>query len=500
MARKRPHLLIFNPDQWRGDVLGHRGDPAVRTPVLDRLVAEEAVSFTETHCQNPVCTPSRCSFMSGWYPQTRGHRTMFHMLHHEAGEENLLRTLKKGGYRVWWAGKNDLVPGDEDFGLHCHHHITPDDADYAGWGVTRRPDNHQQQALRGDPGGDGFFSFYIGRLDKGEEPFFADTDWGYLLPTLDFIRRYDGEEPLCLYLPLQYPHPPYGVEEPWFSLTDRAAVPARIPEPADLSNRPRILDGILQNQKLRDWTEDRWRELRATYYGMCARVDHQFGMVLQALRERGFLDDTAVLFFSDHGDFTGDFGIAEKAQNLFYDPLTRVPLVIRPPRDHPVQPGIRTGLVELLDVYATILEFAGLEAPHRHFSRSLLPQVAGETGGYRDAVVCQGGRRPGEAEASESQSPASQDPLAWYYPRNCLQLKEDPFYHNKGTMLRTREFKYIQRLGEADELYDLQADPREERNVIGESAYSGVLQSLRNRLLEWYMETGDIVPLKTDSR
>src|SRR5512140_1950578 len=77
---KRPNLLIINPDQWRGDVLGHLGNRAAQTPVLDRLVATDAVSFANTFCQNPVCTPSRCSFMTGWYPHVRGHRTMFHML------------------------------------------------------------------------------------------------------------------------------------------------------------------------------------------------------------------------------------------------------------------------------------------------------------------------------------------------------------------------------------------------------------------------------------
>ena len=62
---KHPHILIFNPDQWRGDALGHLGHPAVQTPNLDRLVREDAVSFRHAYCQNPVCTPSRCSFMSG---------------------------------------------------------------------------------------------------------------------------------------------------------------------------------------------------------------------------------------------------------------------------------------------------------------------------------------------------------------------------------------------------------------------------------------------------
>jgi arylsulfatase A-like enzyme len=70
--KRRPHIVLFNPDQWRGDVLGHAGGPAAVTPVLDGLVRTDAVSFRDAYCQSPVCTPSRCSFMTGWYPHVVG--------------------------------------------------------------------------------------------------------------------------------------------------------------------------------------------------------------------------------------------------------------------------------------------------------------------------------------------------------------------------------------------------------------------------------------------
>jgi arylsulfatase A-like enzyme len=122
--RELPHVIIFNPDQWRGDVLGHSNAGAL-TPTLDRLIKSEAVSFTNAYCQNPVCTPSRCSFMTGWYPHTRGHRTMHHMLHPERGEPNLLKILKDNGYFVWWGGKNDLVPGQDGSKAYCNVHYFP---------------------------------------------------------------------------------------------------------------------------------------------------------------------------------------------------------------------------------------------------------------------------------------------------------------------------------------------------------------------------------------
>ena len=107
---KKPHIIIFNVDQWRGDVLGHLGNPAADTPNLDQLVRNDAVSFSNAFCQNPVCTPSRCSFMTGWYPHVRGHRTMFHMLHQDRDEPNLLKILKDNGFDVT---QNFSITGDD---------------------------------------------------------------------------------------------------------------------------------------------------------------------------------------------------------------------------------------------------------------------------------------------------------------------------------------------------------------------------------------------------
>ena len=157
----RPHILIFNPDQWRGDVLGHMGNPAAVTPNLDRLVETDAVSFRSAFCQNPVCTPSRCSFMTGWYPHVRGHRTMHHMLRAQHGEPNLLRVLKNNGYFVWWGGKNDLVPGQFGYADDCDVKFTPTERDYARWGHTPRPGMHTWEDWRGKPGSDTVKAFAV---------------------------------------------------------------------------------------------------------------------------------------------------------------------------------------------------------------------------------------------------------------------------------------------------------------------------------------------------
>ncbi len=485
---KQPHIIIFNPDQWRGDVMGHLGNPAAVTPHLDEIIQNDAVSFRHAFCQNPVCTPSRCSFMTGWYPHVRGHRTMFHMLRPD--EPVLLKYLKDNGYFVWWGGKNDLVPRQNGFAEYC-------DVKYEA-GRPLRPNLHRADEWRGDPGGDNYYSFYAGKLDTGDDDVYYDNDWAMVDGAVDLIRDAPDDQPLCIYLPLGYPHPPYGVEDPWYSQIDRELIPSRLPTP-DWSKKPGLTAGIYQRQGLGGWSEERFTELRATYYGMCARVDAQFGKLVAALQERGIYDDSAIFFFSDHGDFTGDYGLVEKTQNTFEDCLTRVPLIIKPPSEIPVQPGIRDALVELIDFTSTAYEYAGIAPDYDHFGRSLTPLLTGATDEHRDAVFCEGGRLLGEEQAMEKDSPSFYDPSGLYWPRVQLQGSEDG-EHSKAAMCRTRKFKYVRRLYETDELYDLREDPGELHNLIDDPAYAGILVELRERMLTWYQRTCDVVPYQTDVR
>ena len=484
----RPNIVIFNPDQWRGDVLGHMGNPAAVTPNLDRMTETDGVSFRWAFCQNPVSTPSRCSFMTGWYPHVRGHRTMHHML--RRGEPVLLKTLRDGGYFVWWGGKNDLVPAQHGFKEYCDVKYRPT--------LRLRRNLHSRTDWRGEPGGDNYYSFYAGRLEKGEEPRYFDGDWANVLGAIDFVKRAPKDKPFCLYLPLSYPHPPYGVEEPFYDMIDRSKLPPRAPTPEGWAGKPSMLRGIHERQGLQGWSEERWTELRATYYGMCARVDHQFGLLVNALREAGLYDDTAVFLFSDHGDFTGDYGLVEKNQNTFEDCLTRVPLVVKPPVGTPVGPRVTDAMVELVDVPATIEALTGVAPAHTHFGRSLLPVIAGETDEHRDAVFCEGGRLRGERHCMETESTSSQSPEGLYWPRVDLQHEQPE--HTKAVMCRARRFKYVRRLYEPDELYDLASDPQELVNRIDDPALAGDLAKLKERLLTFYIETGDVVPHDTDRR
>ncbi len=488
---ERPHIVVFNPDQWRGDVLGHLGNPAAVTPNLDELVRTDAVSFRNAFCQNPVCTPSRCSFMTGWYPHVRGHRTMHHMLR-GPDEPVLLKRMKEAGYFVWWGGKNDLVPAQRGYQDYCDVKHQPQERIPPRTGP--RPD------WRGEPGSDTYYSFYVGRIET--EPgahHYHDSDWANVVGAIEQIRNRPTDRPMMIYLPLGAPHPPYGVEDPWYSMIDRGKIPPRAPTPEAWQGKPSILRGIWERQRLQGWSEERWTELRATYYGMCARLDHLVGMLVQALRDTGLYDETALFFFSDHGDFTGDYGLVEKTQNTCEDCLSRIPLIIKPPTGVALEPGVRDALVELVDFPATVEALADVPPLHTHFGRSLLPVIAGQTLEHRDAVFYEGGRLHGERQCMELESTSSQNPEGLYWPRLSLQREEGP-EHTKATMIRTREFKYVRRLYETDELYDLRRDPQELENRVDDPSLATVLSALKERMLTWYMETCDVVPPDTDRR
>lgn len=489
---EKPNIIIFNPDQWRGDVMGHLGNPAAITPNLDAIIQEDAVSFSNAFCQNPVCTPSRCSFMTGWYPHVRGHRTMFHMLQPE--EPNLLKILKDEGYFVWWGGKNDLVPGQHGYEAHCNVRYQPPNTSER----PLMPNAHVDQSWRDEPGTEGYYSFLQGKIEIPENESYAyDYDWAMIEGAVEEIHNRPQDQPLCIYLPLLYPHPPYGVEDPWYSLIARDKLPSRIPAPENWEGKSGMLKGLYENQGLQNFPEERWTELRAVYYGMCARVDHQFGMIVQALKEAGIYDDTAIFVFADHGDYTGDYNVVEKAQNSFEDCLTHVPVIIKPPKNCPVQPGIRNALVELVDFSATVYDLTGIEPGYSSFGRSLLPLIAGETNEHRDAVFCEGGRLQGETQAMETF--AQQKEGALYWPRTQLQHSQGT-EHTKAVMCRTTNYKYVRRLYEQDELYDLRDDPDELHNRIDDPALASVRQTLLERTLTFYQETADVVPHQPDQR
>ncbi|MCL1952081.1 MAG: sulfatase-like hydrolase/transferase [Oscillospiraceae bacterium] len=476
----KPNILIINPDQMRSDALGHLGSAAAHTPFLDQL-AREGVSFRSAFCQNPVCVPSRCSFMTGLYPHVHGHRTMGYL--QQPHEENLFSDFKSAGYRTVSSHRGDLMAGQ-----YPAYHRALIDEYIKVW--PKKPMKYWFP-----PHMEGDNSFLNGIVP---DRYATDMDDLIVEGAVRSIHRNARQgQPFFMFVGLMLPHPPYQIERKCYDLIDKAKLPPRIPTLRDGDGKPLMERGLRDALHVE---EGKFDELRAIYLAMCAKVDHQTGLLLRALKDAGVYDDTAVLFFSDHGDYAGDFGLVEKSQNCFPDCLVNVPFLIKPPKGTAIDPGVSDALVELVDVAATCADLAGIPIERPHFSRSLLPVLRDRSRPHRAFVTCEGGRLPGEAQASESENI---DPADHYYPRLALQAREDGT-HGKAVMLRTDTFKYVRRLQEPDEFYDLAKGDtialNESVNRIDDPAYAEDIEQAKRWLLDWFIATCDVVPKRIDSR
>ncbi len=424
----KPHIIYFVADQLRSDALHHLGNPASQTPNMDSL-AEEGVSFQHAYCQNPVCVPSRTSFLTGLYPHTTGHRTM-HFLQNE-DEPNILKEMKNNGYEVVWVGRNDVIPADRDKSAYCDLYIDSD-----------RKKTKEKEVPEED-----FYSFYLGETEESETDEIIDKD--RIQKVCDYLQQRKSDKPLFLYVTLALPHPPYGISKEYYGKTDRSKLPIRRPSVLTLKDKASMLKEIAEKQKLSKWTEEKWNELRGTYLDMVCCFDDLFGRFTNVLKECGYYDDSYIFLFSDHGDYTGDYQICEKAQNSFEDPVSNVPLIIKAPKNVKIQPRISNSLVELCDLSATVAKIAGFDLSYHQFGKSLLHLLSKEEE-HKDAVFCEGGRVHGEKMAME----LGHGPQSRYWPRLSTQAMEDA-QHTKAIMMRFDHFKYIYRLYEKYEFYDL---------------------------------------------
>ncbi len=463
---KKPPILIFNPDEMRADAIGPY------TPHLLKFIEEDAVSFSRAYCQNPVCVPSRCSFLTGRYPHNAGHRTMSHLL--RPGERSLFQELLDGGYHVWMNARNDFAASQ-----------------IPGWLASHATEIHTRRSRKWPEFHYEFpYSHYIGAIEETWDNDAEDTE-----AAVQRILQAPDDQPLCIFLGLANPHPPYAAEREYYEKIPESAVPPRILA-SETEGKCRMMQQIRAGSGLETFTEARWKDLRRTYMAQCLKVDTLFGRLVDALKKAGLYEETAIFVLSDHGDFAGDYDLPEKAQNCLEDVLTRVPLIIKPPRGEAVDRGIAAGPVELVDFYATALDYAGIEPQEDHFGRSLRPVIEDRSVRVRDYACSEGGRLPYEIQCDEFHWIG--DVESPYAAR--LRVQADPQAHEKATMITDGRYKYIERLSGDHEFYDLVEDPGERINLYPQMQDSAEVVRYQRALLHWYQATCDTVPRAYDSR
>lgn len=413
-AMKTPNILCFVTDQHRADHLGCCGNAQVRTPSIDRI-ASEGVTFTESYVANPVCMPNRASMFTGRYPKAHRVRENGNTL--SPDEIVLPGVLASAGYQTASIGKIHLAP----FGLKPdkaeHAYELYETAEYwASHDQVPLPYYGLQHVCLADGHGSYSFGHYRRWLDTNhpgayeqlqmrsaiQPPTGAKESWKAAIPeelhyntfiadrTIDYIRHRDRDKPFFAWCSFPDPHHPYSPPKPYCDMYDPKEIdfrPARREGELDLLP-PYVVECREGRQKcgglsgdIRGVNDDHYREIIAHTYGMISMVDTNVGRVMEALEEQSLLEDTIVVFFSDHGDLMGDHWLINKGPFLFRG-LVRVPTIWRIPGAN----GGRTcsDLISTVDLMPTLLDLAGIETPPGVQGISYAGELTGQGGAKRD--------------------------------------------------------------------------------------------------------------------
>ena len=468
---KHPNLVLFMPDEMRADSLSCYGNPVTKTPNFDYL-AKEGTRFSNCHVQFPVCGASRCSLLTGWPTSVRGHRSLYYFLRPE--EPNLFRYLRQAGYDVFWFGKNDALAAQS-----FYDSVT----EWQDAGIGRA--GSAFRTMRSvTPGA--LSMLYTPAGDRRSTP-----DYEHLQSAFKILERREAERPFCIFLPLLEPHPPYTIPEDFYNMYSPSEVPA--PVPPGLKRKPQFHQGMRKYYGLNELNEATFRKIRAVYYGQVSYSDWLMGELLAELAKTGHDKDTAVFLFSDHGDYTGDYGLVEKWPSGLEDCLTHVPMIGRVPGG--AAGVVADDMIELYDVMQTALDLAGTQAHHTHFARSLVPQLGGGQGDPHRAAFSEGGYNVYEPQCFEPGGSAG----GMYEGKIRLQ-NEEPLTVSRTAMVRTRTHKLIMRPQGQSELYSYADDPQERNNLYADRSAAAVQEELQAKLLNHYIETTGIAPFDKDSR
>lgn len=292
-----------------------------------------------------------------------------------------------------------------------------------------------------------------------------------------------------MYAPFIFPHCPFYVAEPWYSMHDRDAMPSGSRQTR--GHEPQFRRALRDVHTLDDLTDEQWAEIIATHYGMVSRLDSQVGRILDALDRSGQADDTVILFWSDHGEYLGDYGLIEKWPSGREDCLVRNPLIMAGPG---IPPGTTSrALVELIDIVPTVHDFADITASYTQFGRSLMHLFGDPTSEHRSYTFSEGGFLVEEEHLAEYPT------VRPYDLKGGLQ-HDQPTANGKAVAVRSDQWTYVWRLYEPPELYDRVADPHETVNRAGDPELTDIEAQLREEFLRWFVETCDVMPWESMPR
>lgn len=488
------HILFIMCDQLRWDYLSCYGHPSLETPHIDALAAD-GVLFERAYVQSPVCGPSRMSFYTGRYMSSHG--ATWNGFPLRVDEHTLGDYLKPLGWRTVLVGKTHMLPDKEgmarlgidpasavgvhlsecgfeplerDDGLHPDGPYYGAEPPYDGYlrqaGFAADNPWHEWANSVTDPATgevkSGWFLRYSNLPARVPEPL-SETPY-MTRRAMDFIAGADGQ-PWLLHLSYIKPHWPYIAPAPYhamYSVDDM--LPALRSEAERASPHPVYQAFMAHRESLAFSRDEVRRTVIPAYMGLVKQIDDQLGELFGFLKERGLWDKTLIVFTSDHGDYLGDHWLGEK--DLFHECVVRIPLIIRDPR--PQADAMRgvtvTNLVESIDLAPTFLDYAGGEAQrHRLEGLSLRPLIEGKAPRWRDHVVSEYDYAMRDASRALGVEPARA--RIW--------------------MVRDDRWKYIFYEGFRPQLFDLDSDPDEFRDLGADPHVSDVRLRMEQKLFQW---------------
>jgi arylsulfatase A-like enzyme len=477
----RPNILLITADQWRGEALSALRHPVAETPNLDRLAAD-GVTFRRHYANSSPCGPSRASLLTGLYAMT--HRSVRNGTPLDARFTNLALELRKAGYAPALFGYTDTSadprtrPAD-DPALFTYEGVLP------GFDpiVVLREDRHPWLAHLRHKGYDvpavaPVKNFSPQKPDpKTAErgPTYAptlygveDSDTAFLTDcALDLIAS-SAEQPWCVHISYLRPHPPFVAPAPYHDRYDPASMPSvrrAATAEAEAARHPWLAYHLDREREAIVMPEPHVRQLRATYYGMIAEVDHHLGRLFDALRHSGDYDETLIAFTSDHGEMLGDHWFLGK--DGFFDPAFHVPLIVKPAPGAGARGRVVEAFSEHVDVMPTLLDLVRQPIPAQCDGRSLRPWLDGGTpADWRRAAHWEYDFRDVVGGMPETKLGLALDDC-------CLAVHRGP------------KFKYVHFAGLPPLLFDMERDPHELDNLSNDPTFAGEMLRGAQELLSW---------------
>lgn len=461
-AKSPPNILWICGDDHAPYVIGAYGNAQVRTPNLDKMAAQ-GMRFDRAYCNSPVCTASRQSFLTGRYPRTIGVTQLKTPLSDR--EVTLAEVLKKANYDTGAIGKMHF-----NSNLKHGFDLRLDNPQHNEW-LRAKGKSPVPSGVQVQPPWKPFVDparIWLNSLCLPLNVVDAEMAGSYFREQAVRFLQERRKRPFFLMVSFTEPHSPFHFPVEYRDRHRRAEFKAPAAGPEDDWQIPEIF---------RQLTDEDKQGIIAAYYTSAEFLDKNIGLVLEALEKSGEAENTLVIYTGDHGYMLGQHGRFEK--HCGYEPAVRSPLLVRFPGK--VQPSQSSkALVEFIDIFPTVLEFAGLPVPTNVQGKSLAPLLTGKLNQHREQVFI---------EYSENEE---------------AYIRTDRWKFIYGTGKRLRGDGYATRQplpGRTVRLFDLDRDPDELTNLAQRPEHARRIEDFTTQLADHLKRTSrqpEIIPQTSD--